>query len=162
MNFSLFARAAFASACLALCLGMTSDAFAADAAEPAAVVLPWGAWLSAALASLGSISIAILSFVVAKWAPAYVKVLLTDDLISKAVNYGFGAVEGAVAGKTLTLEATNSVLAAAEQYAVAQAPAISKWIGANLRPLFLARLSALGAVPADASAASTGAAVSAK
>nr|WP_141098360.1 hypothetical protein [Rhodoblastus acidophilus] len=111
---------------------------------------------------VASLAIALLSFVVAKWAPAYVKVLLTDDLISKAVNYGFGAVEGAVAGKTLSLSTTNLVLAAAEQYAVSSAPAISKWLGANLRPLILAKLSALGVVPADATAEATGAAVAAK
>jgi hypothetical protein len=154
----IFAKAAFASACL-LCLGMASAASAGDAAAPTSIVVPWGAWVSSALASLGSIAIAFLSFVVARWAPAYVKVLLTDDVIAKAVNYGIGAVEGAVHGKTLTLETTNLVLAAAEQYAVASAPAISKWLGANLRPLILAKLSALGVVPADASADLVGAAV---
>jgi len=123
------------------------------------IVVPWGDWLSSLLASVASLAIALLSFVVAKWAPAYVKVLLTDDLISKAVNYGFGAVEGAVAGKTLSLSTTNLVLAAAEQYAVSSAPAISKWLGANLRPLILAKLSALGVVPADATAEATGAAI---
>jgi hypothetical protein len=164
MTLNLFARAAFASACVAFFLGLASTAFAGEGAALASsvVVVPWGAWVSSALASLGSIAVALLSFIVAKWAPAYVRVLLTDDLICKAVNYGFGAVEGAVAGKTLTLETTHSVLAAAEQYAVASAPAISKWLGANLRPLILAKLSALGVVPADASAASIGAMVASK
>jgi len=164
MNIYLSARGAFASACLAFCFVTASFAFAGDGAAYAlsTVVVPWGDWVSSVLASLGSIAIGLLSFVVAKWAPAYVKMLLTDDLIAKAVNYGVGAVEGAVAGKTLTLETTNSVLAAAEQYAVASAPAICKWLGANLRPLILARLSALGAVPADASADAVGAALAPK
>ncbi|SNB83131.1 hypothetical protein SAMN06265338_12429 [Rhodoblastus acidophilus] len=154
------AALAYAVAVVLVASGL-APAYAADTAATT-VVIPWGDWLSSLLASVASLAIALLSFVVAKWAPAYVKVLLTDDLISKAVNYGFGAVEGAVAGKTLSLSTTNLVLAAAEQYAVSSAPAISKWLGANLRPLILAKLSALGVVPADATAEATGAAVAAK
>ncbi|MBB4199031.1 hypothetical protein CCR94_16190 [Rhodoblastus sphagnicola] len=154
-------RAALALAFVVICviLGFT-PANAADAAAASTdVVVPWGAWLSSALASIVSIAITFLSYAVAKWAPAYVKVFVTDDLISKAVNYGFGAVEGAVAGKSLDIKTANAVIASAANYAVQSEPLIAKWLGANLMPTILAKLSALGVLPADASAANTGAGV---
>ncbi|MCW2276401.1 hypothetical protein GJ654_18920 [Rhodoblastus acidophilus] len=146
-----------AALAVAIILFAWIPANAADAVT--AVVIPWGDWLKEIIVSVGSLAVAVLSFVIAKWAPAYVKVFLTDDLIAKAVNYGLGAVEGAVAGKTLTLETTNEVLAAAEQFAVASAPRVSKWAGDNLRPLILSKLAASGIVPETVSADAVGAAV---
>jgi len=151
-------RAAFALAFGLILFGWIP----ANAADASTVVIPWGDWLKEILVSVAALAVSALSYVVAKWAPAFVKTLVTDDLIAKAVNYGFGAVEGVVAGKTLTLETTNSVLYAAESYALSMAPTVSKWLGDNLRPVLLAKLAALGVLPAEVSADSTGAAVVAK
>jgi hypothetical protein len=140
-------------------LAIITFAASAYAADTTSVVIPWGDWLSSLLTAVASVLVALLSFIVSKFAPTLLKTFLTNDLIAKSVNYGLGAVEGAVAGKTLTLATTNAVLAAAEQYAVASAPTISAWVGANLRPLILAKLSAFGVVPAEASATSVGAAI---
>ena len=135
-------------------------AHAADAAASSSdVVVPWGVWLSSLLASLVSIAVAGFSYVVARFAPAYLKLFLTNDLIAKAVNYGFGAVEGAVAGQVLDVKTANAVVSAAANYAVQAEPQFAAWLGANLMPTILAKLSALGVLPADASAANTGAGV---
>ena len=139
-------------------LAIPFAAFAQTSAPDGVVVVPWGTWLAGWLSSAGSVAAAVLAAVVAKWAPALVKGFLTEKVINDAVNYGLGAIEGAVAGKELDLKTTNAVLTAAADYAVSVEPAVSSWIGGNLRSLLLSRLSALGSVPASATAASTGAA----
>jgi hypothetical protein len=134
---------------------VVSTASAADVTPTTTVVIPWGSWLTSLLASLGTIAVSLIAFAVNKWAPATVKPFVTDALITKAVNYGLAAIEGAVAGQTLTLSTTNQVLAAAENFALVAEPTVAKWIGDNLRPLLLSKLSELGVVPAEATAAST-------
>jgi len=155
---SFRAASALALAVICLILGF-APANAADATVSTDVIVPWGAWLSSLLTSVVSLAITLLSYVVAKWAPTYVKVFVTDDLISKAVNYGFGAVEGAIAGKELDIKTANAVIASAANYAIQSEPKIAAWLGANLMPTILAKLSALGVLPADTSAANTGAGV---
>jgi hypothetical protein len=149
-------------ASLALALGIVlfgwMPAHAADAAS-SDVVVPWGAWMSSALSSLASFAVAVLSVAVAKWAPIYVKMVVTNDLIAKAVNFGIASVEGAVAGRELDVKTANVVIAAATNYAVQSEPQLAAWVGANIMPLILAKLSELGALPADASAANTGVSV---
>jgi hypothetical protein len=138
---------------------VSTAAFAAEAAPATDIVVPWGAWLSSMLSSLASLAVALLSFVVAKWAPAYIKLLITNDLIAKAVNFGIASVEGAVAGKELDVKTANVVIAAATNYAVQSEPLLASWLGKNIMPLILAKLSELGVLPAEASAASTGVSV---
>jgi hypothetical protein len=152
MKHLLSPRAALAYAFAVLFLG-SMPAHAADASD---VVVPWGAWLSSILSSIVSLAVAVASYVVARWAPAYLKLFLTNDLITKAVNYGFGAVEGAVAGQTLDIKTANAVVSAAANYAVQAEPRFAAWLGANLMPTILAKLSSLGVLPAEASAANTG------
>lgn len=47
---------------------------------------------------------------------------------------------------------TNDLIAAAARWVIANEPKIADWVGDNLRPLIVARLAAVGMVPAEASA----------
>ena len=149
---------------LALALGVVLALLGfmpADAADVAGasinVAIPWGDWAASLLANFGSVIGAAAVYVIGKWAPAYVKSVVTEATITQAVHYGLAAVEGAAAGKTLTVETTNAVLTAAIHYAVQVEPAAAKWAGGNLAPMLLSRLGALGTIPASVSAAGTGA-----
>lgn len=139
----------------ALALAIVLAAPVAYAADSTSVVVPWGDWVGSLLASIGTLTAAVLVYIVKTWAPSIVKTFLTDKVISDAVNYGLGAIEGAVAGKELDLKTTNAVLTAAANYAVSLEPNIAAWLGGNLRPALLSKLSALGAVPAAATASAT-------
>lgn len=145
-------------AIMSLALIVGGAAYAADAAAPATstVSIPWGDWLAGLLATTASIVAAVLSWVVGRFAPAIVKTVLTNDVIAKGVDYALAAVEGAVRGKTADVAISNEILAAAVTYIRDHYPTIAKWIGANLEPLIIARLSALGVLPAEASAATLG------
>ena len=133
----------------------------AQVAAPAAggVSIPWGAWLADGLASAASLAVTALGYVIARWAPAWVKSFLTDKVINDAINYGFGAVEGVVKGGQLTVASTNAILNAAASYAITYEPSVAHWLGATLRPVILAKLSAQGVVPATVSASSVGATI---
>jgi hypothetical protein len=121
------------------------------------LVVPWGQWVTKALTSAESVAVAIVAAVVAKWAPAYVKSLLTEQVIGNAVDYAFGAVAGAVKGKELDVATTNALIDAAVHYAVVNEPKIAAWLGGALRSAVLAKLSALGVAPVAATAAQVGA-----
>jgi hypothetical protein len=143
-----------------------STAYAQTSTTPAvtipSVTIPWGDWASGLLNGLASVLALALTWVVGKYAPALASNFLNGAAITNAVNYGLGAVEGAVAGKTLTVTSTNSVLSAAESYMVAHTPAAAKSLGNMIRPAILAELSSIGVLPPETSAASTGAVVPAK
>jgi hypothetical protein len=125
-----------------------APANAADASV--SVVVPWGDWVRELLVSVGSIAVALVSWVIAKWAPSYVRAILTDAAVTNAVNYALTRVEGAVAGQQLEVHVASTVVAAAARYAVNSEPRVAKWLGDNLQPVILAKLSALGVAPAAA------------
>ena len=133
----------------------------AQAIAPAStgVSIPWGAWLADGLASAASLAVTALGYVVARWAPAWIKSFLSDKVINDAINYAFSAVEGVAKGQELTVTSTNAILNAAASYAITYEPSIAAWLGATLRPVILAKLSAQGVVPAAVSAASVGATI---
>jgi hypothetical protein len=140
-------------------------AFAADQVTTTTSV-PWGDWIAALLSHTETLIIAVLG-VVATWAIAklpaslgpIVHALLTEQVLNRAVDYGIGAVAGAVKGKTADLQTTNAVLAQAEAFAVHNAPALVNKLGDTLLPKLFARVSAAGIVGPDVTAASVGAAV---
>lgn len=122
----------------------------AAATDPSVVVIPWGEWVRELLVSVAGLAVTLASWAVARWAPFYVRAFITDKAISDAVNFALGKVEGAVAGEKLELRVTNSVIKAAADYAIDYEPKAVKWLGQQLGPAILAKLSALGVAPADA------------
>jgi hypothetical protein len=134
-----------------------AHAFAADAASQA-VTIPYGDWLTQVLEWARNGLVCAACWAVSKYAPPLVRQFLTDKYIGDAVNYALAAVEGADAGKTLTLPIANQVIAHAEAYAVASLPRFALWLVGELRPVLIAKLSAAGLLPPEASAQKLGAA----
>lgn len=159
MRSNFFIALAFAAAALLLA---PLAAFAQAVTAPAGVSIPWGEWVVSLLNGLASVLAAALIWLVSKYVPSLAQSFLTNSAIENAVNYGFGAVEGAVQGKALTVSSTNGVLTSAETYLVAHAPAAAAWLGAMIRPTLLAKLSSLGVLPAEVSASVTGAIIPTK
>lgn len=142
-----------------------TQAFAADQVTTTTSV-PWGDWLAAILSHAETGIIAVLG-VVATWAIAKLPaslgpvahMLMTEQVLNRAVDYAIGAVAGAVKGKTVDVRTTNVLLAQAEAFVVANAPALASKLGDTLLPKLFARLSAAGVVPPEATASAVGAAV---
>ena len=120
--------------------------------DPTRLSIPYGDWVAALGATIGAVLAAIVGRALS-FAPAIVKTLLTEQLLKRAVDYALAAVNGAAKGKVLEIHVANEVIRKAAQYAVDNgAPWLLKWIG-DLGPKIVARLSADGAIPASASAA---------
>lgn len=141
----------FAAVCLAAVdVLFPSAVLAAASVADGSVTVPIGDWIAQATTSIASLCIAALSWIIARWAPTWVRTQLTEQLLSRAVDYALGAVAGAAKGKVLDVPVANAVLREAATYAVAHAPTTAKWIGDTLEPKLIARLSAAGALPAAA------------
>ncbi len=126
-------------------------AFASDSAlPPHPVEVPWGAWFAGALEGVKAGAASLIAFAVGQWGPPYVKSALSDAVIKRAVDFAFAQIEGAARGKVLTVQLSNAVAARALGYVVTQEPMVAQWLGAQIGPLVLARLSELCALPQDA------------
>jgi hypothetical protein len=145
----------------------TDDSGAVVTTTSTQVVIPWGKWLSDVLAQIEVFVVTVLlpaglfylgKKVAPEWA-ATLKQKRVEDLLTKAVDYSFGVVEGAVKGQQSSVAVANAQLRAAANYAVANAPALATEIGDTLKPKIVARLSAQGALPPEANGNLVGAAV---
>lgn len=114
------------------------------------VTVPVGDWIVQATSSLASLAVAGLMWVASRWLPTWIRMQLTEQLLTRAVDYALAVVAGAAKGKVLEIPVANAVLREAANYAVKHAPATARWIGDTLEPKLIARLSAAGALP-DAS-----------
>jgi hypothetical protein len=138
---------------------MTLGASSAYAASNT-VDLPWGAFCNEVLTALQPAAISLaglaLTWLAAKLGPDIARALHAahiDQVMTRAIDAGFALVEGAEKGKILEIPAANEVLRRAAQYLIAQAPGLFKELGDNLGQMLVARLSASGALPPQASAA---------
>ncbi|HTJ56692.1 MAG TPA: hypothetical protein VL418_03895 [Devosiaceae bacterium] len=136
---------------LVLALLLVGPALAAD---PNAVVVPWGDWLVAlinfVLPVVGIILTAALTWL-ARYLPAALKAYVTtqnidaaEQLLERGVDFGLNRVEGAAVGKTLDVAVGSRVLATSAQYVIDHGPAkLIAWLGGEdaIRQKILARLS---------------------
>lgn len=144
------------AAVLAALVTFAATALAADAvaqAAPQNVTAPYGDWIASALTASATIVVSLAGFIAHRFLPPALKLLITDSVISKGVDYAIAATAGAVRGKEAHIDLTNEIIATAARWVIGNEPKIASWAGANLQPLIIARLSALGVVPAEASAA---------
>lgn len=132
---------------------------AADSAAPA-VQVPVGTWavalatfLKEFIAPLFLLGVGYVARKLPAQAGALVNAMLTEQVVARAVDWGFATTEGVIKGRVLTLPQANAVITAAEQYAVANAPAWATMVGDLLRPKIIARIGATGSLPAEAHAA---------
>ena len=149
---------------LACSFAFVPVALAADTAST--VSIPWGDWLVALLAyfqpAVITFALALVTWAVAKIGGPIgdlIKAAITEQTLSRAVDYALGAVNGAAKGKVLDLTTSNAVLGQAEAYVIANAPALASKLGELLLPKLYARLSAAGVLPPDATATLAGAAL---
>ena len=95
-------------------------------------------------------ALAVLTWVVGRWAPAVIKPVLTDKLLDNALNYAFGAVEGAVKGNVNSVPIANEMIRKADQYIVDHgAPWLVKSLG-DIKPKLISRLAKQDALPPEA------------
>lgn len=148
----IIAAGVLALACLAV-LASTAVAIAADAAAPAGIVIPVGDIVAQLSGLIAPAALTVLTWVVGRWVPAVIRPILTDQLLSRALDYGLGAVEGAAKGRVLTVPVASEVIRQAAQYVVDHgSPKLLKWIGDTIEDKLVARLSSAGALPPEASA----------
>jgi hypothetical protein len=139
---------------------MALAASSAYAADNTIVTIPLGALINDILAALHPAAVSLaslaLAWLAARLGPDIARALHAahiDQVMTRAIEAGFALVEGAEKGKVLEIPVANAVLRQAAQYLVAQAPGLFKELGDNLGQMLIARLSAIGALPAEASAA---------
>jgi DNA-directed RNA polymerase subunit H (RpoH/RPB5) len=118
----------------------------AHAAE-GTVTVPVGDWIVQATSSLASLAVTALMWVAARYLPTWIRMQLTEQLLTRAVDYALAVVAGAAKGKVLEVHVASAVLREAAAYAVKHAPDTARWIGDTLEPKLIARLSAAGALP---------------
>lgn len=120
-----------------------------SAADGTTVTIPYGEWIASVGDAAASLLLPILLGVLARVMtilPAPIAAMLTtarvEQLLDRAINYGINAVRGATAGKVLTVDVGNKVIAQAADYAIDAAPSLVKWMGGEeaLRRKILARL----------------------
>ncbi|HLH13035.1 MAG TPA: hypothetical protein VKV77_14315 [Methylovirgula sp.] len=151
---------------LAAAMALASlPALAASAAHSAAgpdpdVIVPLGKLVSEALSVIEplvlSLGGAMLAWLVARLGPEIAKALHAaqiDRALTQAIDAGFALAEGAAQGKVLDIPVANAVIRQAAQYLVDHAPDVVKELGEAVGPILIARLSAAGALPSNASAA---------
>ncbi len=139
---------------------MTLAASSAFAASNTLVTVPLGTLVNNGLAALQPLAVSIAglayTWLTARLGPDIARALHAahiDQVMTRAIEAGFALAEGAEKGKVLELPVANEVLRRAAQYLLAQAPGLFKELGDNLGQMLIARLSATGALPAEANAA---------
>lgn len=139
----------WSAATLALTFATIPAAAMAAAASDTSVVIPLGDWAAAAISFASQLVLPVVTILVG-WAfrllpasiSAYLKTLQVEQLLAKSISYGLTAARGAAAGRVLTANVGNDVLAKAARYAVDHAPDLVRWAGGEerLREKILARL----------------------
>jgi len=133
---------------IAVAIAIPLAAYAA-VPEAATVSIPYGDWLTAILQSAAATFAAVVSWIVANYAPAVIKSYLTTEAVRAAVDYAIATIANAEHGKTLDLSVANKVIAQAANYAITSEPKLAAWIGDELRPLIAAKLASLNMLPAE-------------
>lgn len=126
---------------------------------------PWGDWVTGILSHIQTVAVAaagtgltFLGYRLPVIVRPLINAMVQEQWLSRAIDYGFAAVEGAVKGKVLDLKTSNAVIAHAEAYAIATAPVLASKIGDLLLPKLVARLS--GSMAPDVTASQLNASVS--
>lgn len=126
---------------------------------PSLQAIPWGKWLSDALMGSEATIVLVVGALVAKYVPAGYRLFLTQSVIQEAVHYAVATVSGAVMHDVWSVQTTNSVIAQAEAYVIANEKKFADQLGGLLRPKIVAEAAKLGLVPAEADAAALKAAL---
>ena len=126
--FSAVAHPAFAQ---------TAATVAQPATDTAVVTVPLGTWLASYAAGIQEIVVSLVMGLIAfacrrlpAAAGSVIKGILTQQLVERAIAFGFNTVQGAAANVHLDVNVRSTVLANALNYAVQHAPEwFIKWVG---------------------------------
>lgn len=128
-----------------LALGSTP----ALAADGGGVVVPWGQWVTDGLGYALEIAGLWLVWALRAWIPDTLRQYIVNEVLKNATHFAVAVTPGAVAGQSVSLPQTTSLVANFESYVIQNAPGIARWLGDTLRTKAIARLSAAGMLPAD-------------
>lgn len=119
--------------------------------DSAGVQIPWGAWLADHLGGLsaGGVS-AWLGILAQRLGVPWLKVIITDAAVERAIGAGLATVQGAVADKRLEVHVANHVARAALIYLVDHEPLVARWLGASIGQRIIAHIGAKGLAPEEA------------
>lgn len=115
----------------------TAATVAQPATDTAVVTVPLGTWLASYAAGIQEIVVSLVMGLIAfacRKLPAalgtVIKGVLTQQLVERAIAFGFNTVQGAAEGMKLSVDVRSTVLANALNYAVQHAPEwFIKWVG---------------------------------
>lgn len=118
-----FIRAAIAALIIGVFAAFPAlaDIVTSAPASISTVVIPWGGIVSALTPAVGLLIFGGVMWIAKTIAPALYAILRTaqvEQLLKNAIGFGVNAVPGAVAGKTLSVNVGNDVLAQSLTYAV--------------------------------------------
>lgn len=149
-----YAPAAIAAALIMICTAavLAQGAGPPPQTGPYTVSIPYGDLIKQVFDLIGSVLGPAIMGLIA-WGMArtnlptavqsFVHAMLTNQLLDKAIAYAINAVEGATAGKTLSIPVSNQVVAEALNYALAHGPSwLIDWMGGAdaIRQKIIARL----------------------
>lgn len=115
----------------------TAATVAQPATDTAVVTVPLGTWLASYAAGIQEIVVSLVMGLIAfacrklpAAAGSVIKGILTQQLVERAIAFGFNTVQGAAANVHLDVNVRSTVLANALNYAVQHAPEwFIKWVG---------------------------------
>lgn len=115
----------------------TAATVAQPAKDTAVVTVPLGTWLASYAAGIQEIVVSLVMGLIAfacrrlpAAAGSVIKGILTQQLVERAIAFGFNTVQGAADGMKLSVDVRSTVLANALNYAVQHAPEwFIKWVG---------------------------------
>lgn len=115
----------------------TAATVAQPATDTAVVTVPLGTWLASYAAGIQEIVVSLIMGLIAfacrrlpAAAGSVIKGILTQQLVERAIAFGFNTVQGAAEGMKLSVDVRSTVLANALNYAVQHAPEwFIKWVG---------------------------------
>jgi hypothetical protein len=132
---------------LAAAEGVVVEAPNADTVVTDTVVtVPYGSWISDAADLLWTVILGAIAWALRQLpgqAADFLKMLRVEQLLARSKEFGVNRTQGAVAGKALSLNVGNEVLAKALQYAIDNGPKwMIEWMGgaAGVRQKLLARI----------------------
>lgn len=144
------ARVLFAPILILTFVCIAPSAYAATAAAPG---LDYGDFVAKVLALFATTIVSLIWYLVQKYVPEFYRLFLTRDVVTNAVNAALAEVEGAAVGKVIPIASVNSVILSAVAWANANEARALDFIKYDIQPLIVSKLSGMGVLPAEVSAA---------
>jgi hypothetical protein len=113
------------------------------------VRVPWGDWLEQLLlnethvveaAAQGGVALALHALPIG----GIISMFIGPTIVKQYVDMALAALEGVVAGHSVTVDGSSAILTTVANLINANEPAFAKWVGGELEPMIAAALGKLG------------------